>query len=38
MEKIYLDKDIRNHYEQKSLERAKDFEIGKIIDRWKNVL
>lgn len=35
MEEIYLDEDIRNNYKQKSLERARYFEIQKIIKkRW----
>jgi hypothetical protein len=27
MEKMYLDKNLRKHYKQKSLQRIKDFEI-----------
>ena len=38
MEKLYLDESLKNHYKQKSLERAKDFEISKIIQEWKTIL
>jgi len=38
MEKIYLDKTLRKHYQKKSLERSKDFEIKKIIKKWEEII
>lgn len=38
MEKIYLDENLKNKYKEKSLERAKDFEISKIMDIWERIL
>ena len=38
MEKIYLDEKSRNHYKQKSIERAKNFQIENIITNWKDIL
>jgi len=38
MEKIYLDKNLREKYQKKSLERAKDFDLESIINDWKNML
>lgn len=37
LEKIYLDKEVRNHYKQKSLERSRDFEINNIIEKWEKL-
>lgn len=38
IEKIYLDKDLREKYQKKSLERSKDFDLEKIICKWEDVL
>lgn len=38
MEKIYLDKTLRENYKEKSLKRAKDFDLEKIILEWENIL
>jgi len=37
MEKIYLDKNLRKSFEKKSLERAKDFDLDKIIKKWREL-
>jgi len=38
MKKIYLDKNLRKRYQKESLERAKDFDIEKILEEWEMVL
>lgn len=38
MENIYLDANLRLYYKQKSLERANDFQIDKILNLWKKIL
>jgi len=35
MKKIYLKKDLREKYQRNSLERAKDFDIKKILEKWE---
>jgi len=35
MEKIYLNENLRKRYEKKSLEKAKEFELNKIILKWE---
>ena len=38
MEWIYLDKDLREKYKEKSIERSKDFNLEKIIKEWEEIL
>jgi hypothetical protein len=38
MKKIYLDEDLRGNLKKKAIERAKDFEINKIIENWRKII
>jgi len=38
LEKIYLEKDLRDKYQKKSLERSKDFALKIIINKWESIL
>ncbi len=38
IEKIYLEKNLREKYQKKSLEKSKDFNIESIINEWESIL
>ncbi len=38
MEKIYLDKNLQEELKKKSLQRAKDFEVNNILEKWGQIL
>jgi len=38
MEKIYLEKNLKDKYQKKSLERTKDFDLERIIGKWESML
>ena len=37
MEKVFLDKKLQEELKKKSLQRAKDFEVGKIKEKWMKI-